>query len=217
MKFKVGDKVRVRKDLKQGIYGNINYISCMDEYKDKIATITEILEFNNCYMLDIDRNAYYWSGEMLEPIESGEKVAKSSEKVAKDIIEYQGKKYDVLGKCIYNSVIYGDNTLGLDLKEHKEEILDDIEKEYLGNVIKYVIEPTKNKIKSITKIKTEDMIDVFFNDNKVHKNQYHKIKKFYIRIIFENGEELPIPTFEDKRMYKGMVDNQPYTLEELGL
>jgi len=200
MGFKVGDKVRVRKDLKQGIYGNMNYISCMDEFKDKIATIKEILEFNNCYMLDIDRNAYYWSGEMLEPIESSEKVAKSSEKVAKNIIKYNNKKYEVIAHSKGNVSMkigerrkYGDKLLIL--KEYKEPILDDTEKKYIGNLIR----PFRDEIKSIQKKKYKNKECIRFETNRDDK-------EFFELLSFPNNS-----------MYKAMKLNEPYSLEKLGL
>ena len=67
MKFKVGDKVRVREDLEVGKdYGNYYVVvEDMKEYKGKEFIIHEV--WRNCYRLkDID---YYWTDEMLEPIE----------------------------------------------------------------------------------------------------------------------------------------------------
>ena len=67
MKFKVGDKVRVREDLEVGKdYGNYYVVvEDMKEYKGKEFIIHEV--WRNCYRLkDI---GYYWTDEMLEPIE----------------------------------------------------------------------------------------------------------------------------------------------------
>ena len=72
-------------------------------------------------------------------------------------------------------------------------ILDDIEKEYLGAVIK----PFKNSIKHIVKYK-------------INK------KKEYIEIRL-GCEVISFPMFDKGTMYKGMELNKNYSLDELGL
>lgn len=67
MKYKVGDKVRVRKDLISGNkYGNVLYVSNMDKFKDEECTITNMddiaYQINNC--------GYWWTDEMLELAEN---------------------------------------------------------------------------------------------------------------------------------------------------
>lgn len=77
-------------------------------------------------------------------------------------------------------------------------ILDDIEKEYLGNIIK----PFKNKIKWIKKVNSptlnHEFIKICYQDN-----NYTNILNF--------------PDFKEGTMYKGMELKKDYTLEELGL
>ena len=65
MEYKIGDKVRVRKDLIPGNkYGNVLYVSNMDKFKDEECTITNMddtaYQINNC--------GYWWTDEMLKPI-----------------------------------------------------------------------------------------------------------------------------------------------------
>ena len=67
MKYKVGDKVRVRKDLEPGNkYGKVLYISSMDEFKDKECVITNIDDL--AYQLN--NSGCWWSEEMLEPVDN---------------------------------------------------------------------------------------------------------------------------------------------------
>jgi hypothetical protein len=73
-----------------------------------------------------------------------------------------------------------------------EEILDDIEKEYLRAVIK----PFRNRVKYIK------------------KHTYYE--KEYIE-IYVKGEAIIFPYFKKNTMYKGMEKYKEYTLEELGL
>lgn len=79
-----------------------------------------------------------------------------------------------------------------------KEILDDVEKEYLRNIIK----PFKKRTKNIEKI--PDGLGEF------------------IRITVENiidGDDdlIDLPYFKENEMYKGMEVYREYTLEELGL
>ena len=67
MEYKIGDKVRVRKDLIPGNkYGNVLYVSSMGKFKDEECTITNMddtaYQINNC--------GYWWTDEMLELAEN---------------------------------------------------------------------------------------------------------------------------------------------------
>lgn len=77
--------------------------------------------------------------------------------------------------------------------EYKEPILDEVEKEYLSNVIK----PWREKTISIIKVRVNE-------DD-------------FISIRLKNGEKVNLPWFKKSTMYKGMEENRAYTLEELGL
>ena len=62
MKYKVGDKVRVRKDLEPGNeYGGVTYLSGMDEFKDREGVITNMDDVS--YQI----GDFWWTDEMLEP------------------------------------------------------------------------------------------------------------------------------------------------------
>ena len=71
MKFKVGDKVRVRENLEVGKdYGDYNVVEDMKKYEGKEFIIDEVMK--HYYRLK-DENWYSWTDEMLEPVEEGEK------------------------------------------------------------------------------------------------------------------------------------------------
>ena len=75
MRFKVGDKVRIRKDLYFG--GNYG-IACnndMPHYAGVETVITHITKFGN-YALSADKGANYWSTDMLESAEEVEEIDK---------------------------------------------------------------------------------------------------------------------------------------------
>ena len=66
MKYKVGDKVKVRSDLRVGkSYGEHTFVHAMFKFMGKIVTIESVWE--QCYRIEED--AYWWTDEMLEPVE----------------------------------------------------------------------------------------------------------------------------------------------------
>ena len=65
MKYKVGDKVRVRNDLVFGKkYGKCTFVVGMDKYSGKIMTIGDINL--GCYNFIEDTGRWCWTDEMLE-------------------------------------------------------------------------------------------------------------------------------------------------------
>lgn len=65
-KHKVGDKVRVRKDLVHGkLYGGQTFY--MDDWKGKIVTISS-LNSNGYYEIAEDDDRFWWSDEMFEDV-----------------------------------------------------------------------------------------------------------------------------------------------------
>lgn len=68
MKYKVGDKVKIRKDLiDEENYGSVNFVEPMEEYKGQTAEITMTYDDGkDGYLIDIDGGVWYWSAEMFE-------------------------------------------------------------------------------------------------------------------------------------------------------
>jgi len=67
MKYKVGDKVKIRKDLEEGVqYGSEWFTNLMCKLRGKETTITKVL--SKFYTLKVDDGMWSWSEEMLEPI-----------------------------------------------------------------------------------------------------------------------------------------------------
>jgi hypothetical protein len=96
-----------------------------------------------------------------------------------------------LGKLDWENFYNIDDDLYFCIK--KEDILNDIEKEYLRVVIK----PFRDRVKYI------------------EKNDF--IKYEYISICVEKDNTIIFPNFKKGTMYKGMEVDKKYTLEELGL
>lgn len=75
MRYDVGERVRIRKDLKERDVFGISIISpSMAEQRGKVATIQSVNQ--SFYFLDI--NGEGWTDEMFEPVEEEEKLWKNS-------------------------------------------------------------------------------------------------------------------------------------------
>lgn len=217
MKFKVGDKVKVRQDLKiNEQYGNLTFVKEMQKMKGKTVTIEEVCRV----YYYIKEFKYGWTDEMFE-----DKVnfIKSDLKDGDIVTQRDGNKKTVcdntkslkglnddsyLSKDNYNDnlidkdgdtqfdIIKVERSIGYEtVYERKEEILDKAEKRYLRDVIR----PFRDKVKFIYKAKR------CYDEN-----------ISYICINLEN-DNVCLPDFEINTMYKNMKANKTYTLEELGL
>lgn len=219
MEFKVGDKVKIRKDFSKTKSYKIAPVLNMEKYKGKIAEIQRISTKGN-YNLDIDNMEWYWSDDMLEPYETKESNFNKLDLKDGDIAtDREGKKRTVSkGFLVDNFGAISLTYFTEDLKdadglqendivkverpvkyetvfERKEEILDEVEKRYLTEVIR----PFRKRIQFIQK-----------------KKEITEINP-YIRIVCEDNDKLVFPYITDNSMYKGMEPNREYTLKELGL
>lgn len=122
----------------------------------------------------------------------------------KDCIFYQSNcsVEDRGGGWIFNKDLYSDKFLDQTIEVEAPDILNKEEKEYLSAVIK----PFRNKVTHIAKVHwttpKRKCIEIEYREN---------IKEY--RMLFS----LYFPYLPNDEMYKGMEDNRPYTLEELGL
>ena len=92
MKYKVGDKVRVRKDLKPGnFYGKDYYISSMDKFKGEKCVITEI--WDQSYQ--INNFGYWWSEEMFESVDDEKVLEYALEKLGMTKEELANEEEDI--------------------------------------------------------------------------------------------------------------------------
>lgn len=91
-KFKIGDKVKVKKDLIPGkAYGNVSFVPSMRNMCGKIVTIKDFYPDNyNMYLKEVD---YLWSPEMLEPVKEEKLIFNGNA----TILFKDGKKY--VTKC----------------------------------------------------------------------------------------------------------------------
>lgn len=222
MKFEVGDKVRIRRNLKDGEeYNGVPFNEKMKKYKGETAEI--IREISVGYELDIDDGKWCWSDDMFYPKES---FLKANLKNGDIITTRNGRKGIIENKRL----IFVDGTPWMDMSNYtgglkpvflndegfdiievkrpvkckivfervedgEKGILDEAEKKYL----KAVIKPFKNKIRTVCKV------------------QMSLGDKEYLIIYLKNKDYMTFSTFEKGTMYKKMERNEEYTLKELGL
>ena len=101
MKYKIGDKVKVRKDLEPGnFYGRVYYSSDMNKFKAMECVVTNI--YDGTY--NINDSEYGFSDEMLEPVDdlleyALEKLGMSKEEL-KDEMNRNKEDIKFIEKCI---------------------------------------------------------------------------------------------------------------------
>ena len=70
MKYKVGDRIRVRGDLREKVYSPFGFTKQMAAMAGSIVTIAEAEEGKpDRYILEEDGGRFWWSEQMFEPVE----------------------------------------------------------------------------------------------------------------------------------------------------
>lgn len=104
LKYKVGDKVRIRKDLIiKEQYNDLTFVPAMVQYMGKVATITEI-RFEDVYGIDLDGCNWCWSNEMFEDV--NEDVMKLENKDEEKTVDI-GYYLEYCGHRVIKNVYYG--------------------------------------------------------------------------------------------------------------
>ena len=103
MKYKIGDKVKVRKDLEPGnFYGRVYYSSDMNKFKAMECVVTNI--YDGTY--NINDSEYGWTDEMLEPVDDLLEYALEKLGMTKKELEDEMDKNEediaFIKKCIKN-------------------------------------------------------------------------------------------------------------------
>ena len=146
MKYKVGDKVRVRKDLRANkVYGGLATVRGMMSFCGKEVTISKVL-YNGYELLeDGFLVKYSWTDEMLEPI-CTEKIVITTDGVSTTARKYDGKNLIKEAKAVCSK----DDEFNFDVgaKLAMERLMaEDKPKLYNGKVV--CVDP--NGIRSYTK------------------------------------------------------------------
>ena len=207
MKFKIGDKVKLNKNIKDFRYGRagVSY--------EEIGTIKGVKK--DTYTVGFPSHSS-WNGteEELELAEYTYEDLKKSPigtkitfEAGAVLVKDEENYFENVNRCreianLYNlKDSYSDLGKIIKIEEptyrtvykYKPEILDEAEKRYLRNVVR----PFRDKVTYIRKF--------------VYSTGDAKID-----IVVENWY-ICLPTFPKNQMYKNMEDDKEYTLEELGL
>lgn len=208
MRYKVGDRVRY---IKYAIY----HTPIVKE--NSIWKIIKVDAKNRMYFtLDETNHKEWFKEEELQKVEYtfedlekapiGTKITFENGEVLvkddKDFFENSGYVRNILELNNFKSRILG-KTIKIEepeyitVYERQEEILDEVEKRYLSNVIR----PFRGNVRFITKRR-------YWIDS----TEYNDIS-----ICIKNNSNIILPKFIANKMYKGMEIEKTYTLEELGL
>ena len=103
MKYKIGDKVRVKKDLEPGnFYGRAYYSSDMNKFKAMECVVTNI--YDGTY--NINNSEYGFTDEMLEPVDDLLEYALEklgmTENELRDEMNRDNEDIAFIKKCIKN-------------------------------------------------------------------------------------------------------------------
>lgn len=86
MKYKVGDKVKVRSDLKNDVsYGSQCTVEEMMDYKGSVVTISEVGQ--TCYQIEGDEEGWSWTDEMFEGLADEELTAEEAIRLRGEICD----------------------------------------------------------------------------------------------------------------------------------
>ena len=202
MKFKVGDKVRVVAK-KHGHRFDIGEIVKIEEISDRDYKCSS-LEKNELWWMGEDEFTKFTKADLkdgdIATNRAGEKQTVSKGFLvdnfgAISLTYFTEDLKDIDGEEEYDIVEVERPVKYETVFERKEEILDEVEKRYLTEVIR----PFRKRIQCIQK-----------------KKEITEINP-YIRIVFEDNDKLVFPYITDNSIYKGMEVNKKYTLKELGL
>lgn len=122
MKYKVGDKVRIRRNLSAD---ELNVNDMMIPFAGSTATITSVYNDGVAYAVDIDKGDWVWDDSMLEDVDETDETDKT---VNPDYYKFHG--YDVFDIADYFGLSF---PLGNAIKyllrcKHKENEEQDLRK-----------------------------------------------------------------------------------------
>ena len=204
MRYKVGDRVKyVKKIIHHNVVtGGIFTITHIDENNQSFQYLAESKKGNKQWFKEEEIQKVEYTYKDLEKASIGTKLTFEDGEVLvkddKDIFENSGYVRNILELNNFKSRILGkiikiEEPTYKTVYEYKPEILDEVEKKYLSNVIR----PFRENVRFITKRR-------YWIDS----TEYNDIS-----ICIINNSNIVLAN----KMYKGMEIEKTYTLEELGL
>jgi hypothetical protein len=192
MKYKVGDKVRVRSDLEESeTYGCQSFVKQMEKYKGKLVTISEEHQ-GFCYIEEDKDDNWCWTDEMFEPVEE-ELTAEEAIKVLADMCARECKNCE-LGKLVKESRY---SFCSAYRREHPDKVVEilkqwkkDHEKKEIEVELAYVVRVIEDtgKVKrcvyeeDVTEVKDEAMKRVLKEYCKEHEGKFFAVYEEMCRV-----------------------------------
>lgn len=187
MKYKVGDKVRIREDLVIG--GNYGGSVAVDDMADMGGSVVTIERVGNLgYYIEEDPDGYCWTDEMFEGLVEEELTAEETIKVFGDLCA-RGCKDCELGKLVKESRYLFCSDY---IREHPDKVVEiikrwkkEVETEF-ANIVR-VIEDlgyTKKCVyeEDVTEVKAEAMKRVLKEYCKEHEGKFFTVYEEICRV-----------------------------------
>ena len=184
MKYKIGDKVKVRNDLKVQRYGDRTFVERMEKYKGKLVTISE--EFPGIYHIKEDKNENWdWTDEMFEGLVEDELTAEEA-------IKIQAEMCSSMNSCV-NCPIYkekGDDNCKSFKTENPEKVVEII-KQWKKDHEKKEIETENVTLIKVMKEEGDDETCIYAYEIDVSKEIVdEKMKELVKQYYKENGGKI---------------------------
>lgn len=157
MKYKVGDKVRVRSDLQiSRRYGSYMFSSGMDHYKGSVVAISEV--YLTCYCIEEDKGIWKWTDEMFEGLVEDELTAEEAIRIQAEMCSVPCRKCPISKKkgayeCRTFRAEHPDEVLEILKQRKKEHEKKEVETEFTWCVL--IIEADTHTLKHEEKVGTD--------------------------------------------------------------
>lgn len=192
MKYKVGDKVRIREDLVTGgNYGGSVAVDDMTDMGGSVVTIGRVGEVHG-YYIEEDPDEYCWTDEMFEPVEeelTAEEAIKIQAEMCRGIMckdcAIDKLRYDSHCECAEYRSKNPDKVLEILKQWKKDHEKKEIEVE-LAYVVRVIEDTGKVKRcvyeKDVTEVKEEAMKRVLKEYCKEHEGKFFTVYEEICRV-----------------------------------
>lgn len=153
MKYKVGDKVKIREDLEVGRqYGADGFAREMEQYKGKTATIANV--YDNVYYIEVDDvdNSYRWTDEMFEDVKE---VKTDNDFTVENVLNHTDVEHGGLIITVYYPNAYFEATIGHNKINRNSELYKRFIKAYGDMIVDEVSFDIRNDCMVVMSIKVD--------------------------------------------------------------